>query len=61
MNHDFFSLFRHFNKEFHKGNLTKEQLVEKWRYSQQISGIKPVDMRKENENTMYRPRHVCWG
>jgi hypothetical protein len=46
MKHDFFSLFRHFAKEYHKGKLTKEQLVEKWAYAQQRTGIKPVPWRK---------------
>ena len=58
MSSDFFSLFRHFNKEYHKGKLTKGQLIEKWDYAQHVSGIKPVDWRKEDENTMHRPRHI---
>jgi hypothetical protein len=46
MKHDFFSLFRHFIKEHREGKLTKEQLIDKWEYAQQISGIKPVAWRK---------------
>ncbi|MDR2942468.1 MAG: hypothetical protein LBV17_07755 [Treponema sp.] len=45
MKHDNFSLFRYFAKEYHKRKLTKEQLVDKLAYAQQITGIKPVTWR----------------
>jgi len=43
--YDFFSLFRHFIREYNLGKLTRDQLKEKWQYSQMISGIKPVERR----------------
>jgi hypothetical protein len=33
-------------KEYQNGNLTREQFIEKWAYSQQVSGIKPIAWRK---------------
>jgi len=44
---NWFSLFRHFVKEYLNGKLTRDQFIEKWAYSQQVSGIKPVAWRKK--------------
>jgi len=43
---NWFSIFRHFVKEYLSGKLTRDQLIEKWAYSQQVSGIKPVAWKK---------------
>jgi len=45
MKYDYFNLFRYFIKEYREKRLTREQLIEKWKYSQQITGIKPVEWR----------------
>jgi len=43
---NYFSLFRHFVKEYLDGKLSREQFIEKWAYAQQIKGITPVKRRK---------------
>ena len=42
---NWFSIFRHFVKEYLSGKLTREQFIEKWAYSQQVNGIKPASVK----------------